>query len=48
MFETNFSEHNKIWGAHKRFGVTAPMSAGLGGTVARSLPLGTFMFLQGG
>jgi len=23
MFETNFSEHNKIWGAQKNLGVTA-------------------------
>ena len=23
MFQTNFSEHNKIWGEQKKFGVTA-------------------------
>jgi len=27
MFETILSEHNKIWGAQKRFGVTAPYAA---------------------
>jgi len=39
MFKANFSEHNKIWGAQKDFGVTASecstVSAGLGRTVAR-------------
>jgi len=39
MFKTNFSEHNKIWGAQKRFGSNCPrmslVSADLGKTVAR-------------
>jgi len=38
MFETNFSEHNKIWGHKKGLWVTAPntpVSAGLGSTVVR-------------
>jgi len=30
MFETNFSEHNKIWGAQKYLGVTAPRVCGSG------------------
>jgi len=52
MFETNFSEHNKIWGGQKRFRANCrrmpPVSAGLGKNVAKSLPLGNFMFVQGG
>jgi len=40
MFKTNFSDHNKIWGAQIRFGGTAPeccpVSAGLGRTNART------------
>jgi len=50
MFKTNFSEHNKIWGAQKRFGVTAlecpTMSAGLSRTVARKSPIGAYMLVQ--
>jgi len=31
MFKTHFSEHNKIWGVHKKdFGVTAPRVCGPG------------------
>jgi len=29
-FETNFSEHNKIWGAQKRFGSNCPCVCGPG------------------
>jgi len=50
-FETNFSEHNKIWGAQKDLGVTAPecptVSAGLGRPLQESLPLAAFMFVKG-
>jgi len=49
MFDTNFSEHNKIWGAQK---VTAPecppcLRAWAAPSPERLL-LGTFMFVQGG
>jgi len=44
MFETNFSQHNKIWGAQKRFWGNfprmPPVSAGLGRTVARMSSIG--------
>jgi len=44
MFKTNFSEHNKIWGAQKYLGVTASecstASAGLGRTVSRKSSIG--------
>jgi len=52
MFETNFSEHNKIWGAKTRFGVTTPecptVSAAWAEPLPESLPLGTFGFVQVG
>jgi len=52
MFETNFSEHNKIWGAQKDLGLTAPkcpsVSAGLGRTVARKYSIGGFHDCAGG
>jgi len=44
MFETNFSEHNKIWeGTKKVWGHCPrmpPVSAGLGRTVARTSSIG--------
>jgi len=50
MLETNFSEHNKIWGAQKRFGVTAPdcctVSASLGRTAARKSSNGGLNILK--
>jgi len=50
MFETIFSEHNKIWGAQKGFGVTAPecrtVSASLGRTVARKSSIGGLDILK--
>jgi len=52
MFETNFSEHNKIWGAQNIFGDNFPhMPPCLGAWAEPSpegLPLGTFIFVQGG
>jgi len=52
MFKTNFSEHNKIWGAQKYLGVTAPecltVSAGLGKTVARKFSIGGLHVCAGG
>jgi len=52
MFETNFSEHNKIWGHKKDLGETAPECPPYLRAWAEpspeSLPLGTFMFVQGG
>jgi len=51
MFETNFSEHKKISGAQKRFGVTAPNAPPCLRAWAEpspeSLPLGAIMFVQG-
>jgi len=52
MFETNFSEHNKIWGAQKYSVVTAPNAQPYLRAWAElspeSLPLGAFRFVQGG
>ena len=52
MFETNFSEHNKIWGPQKHLGVTAPecltVSAGLGRTVARKSSIAGLHVCAGG
>jgi len=52
MFETNFSEHNKIWSAQKRFGGTCSrllsLSAGLGRTVARKPSIGGLHICAGG
>jgi len=51
MAETHFSEHNKIWGAQKTFGVTAPECSPCLRAWAEpspeSLPLGAFIFVQG-
>jgi len=49
MFETNFSEHNKICGTQKRFGDNCPPCLRAWAEPSpESLPLGTFMFVQGG
>jgi len=52
MFETNFSEHNKIWGAQKIFGDNCPrmtpVPAGLGRTVARKSSIGDLHVRAGG
>jgi len=53
MFEGNFSEHNKIWGAQKRFGGNCPPNStpclrAWAEPSSKSLPLGTFIFVQGG
>jgi len=52
MFKESFFEHQKFWGSQKGFGGNCPritpVSAGLGRTVAWSLPLGAFMFVQSG
>jgi len=43
MLETNFSEHNKIWGTQKRFGGNCPrmpVCSGLSRTVARKSSIG--------
>jgi len=52
MFETNFSENNKIWGDIKDLGVTAPeyptVSAGLGRTVVRKSSIGGHHVCAGG
>jgi len=52
MFETNISEHKKIWVYKKDLGVTAPechtVSAGPGRTIARKSSIGVFMFVKGG
>jgi len=51
-FETNFSEHKKIWGHKKDLGVTATewptVSAGLGRTVARKSSIGGLHVCAGG
>jgi len=45
MFETNFSEQNKIWEAQRRFGGNCPkcptVFAGVGRTVARKSFIGS-------
>jgi len=52
MFETNFSEHSKIWGAQKHLGITASefhsCLRARAGPSPEGLLLGAFMFLQGG
>jgi len=52
MFETNFSEHKKIWGEQKRFWGNcprmSPVSAGLGRTVARKSSIGAIHVCAGG
>jgi len=51
MFETNFSEHNKILGAQKKFGVTAPECprvCGLSRTVARKSSIEDLHVCAGG
>jgi len=52
MFETNFSEHNQIWGAQKRFRGNPPrmppVSAGLGRTVVRKSSIGDLHVCAGG
>jgi len=52
MFEKNISQHNKIWGAQKRFGGNYPrmplVSAGLGRTVARKSSIGDLPVCAGG
>jgi len=51
MFETNFSEHNKIWGAQKYLGVTVPewppCLRAWAAPSSENLALGTFTFVQG-
>jgi len=50
MFETIFSEHNKILGHKNRFGVTDPecrtVSASLGRTVTRKSSIGGLDILK--
>jgi len=52
MFETTFSENNKIWGGKNVFGLTAaecpPCLRAWAKTSPKSLPLGNFMFVQEG
>jgi len=53
MFETNFSEHNKIWGAQKRFMGNCPKYPRVcwPGQYRRQKvfwELGAFMFVEGG
>jgi len=52
MFDTNFSEHNKIWGAQNRFGGNCPrmppVYAGLGSTVTRKSSIGDLHVCAGG
>jgi len=48
MFNTNLSEHSKIWGAQKRFGGNCPnVSAGLGRTVTRKSSIGASCLCKG-
>jgi len=52
VFETNFTEHNKIWGQQKRFAVNCPSMphrvCGPGQTVARKSSNGGFHISEGG
>jgi len=52
MFETNFSEHNKILAAQKRFEGNCPrmlpVSTGVGRTVARKSSIGGLHVCAGG
>jgi len=52
VFKTKLLEHNKIWEAQKRFGVTTPECPPCLPAWAEpspeSLPLKAFMFVQGG
>jgi len=51
MFETNLSEHNKIWRAQKRSGITVPECPpclrAWAEPLPESLPLWAFIFVQG-